>query len=212
MLHLDAQRGRTGNPSLVSCSRRLRIPLSACEWKIIQQPRATDPARQRKTVGAMGTSMEPPAMAGARAIGSVFRSHADRQTDFALQLLFPSQVCRWSFPVSPAGACQQREFLRNDGDGRYQHHLSFRQFGSRVRHNLRNYPGGKSDYAPPLLHRERLHRWTISLGRTGAGRQWTPLRHKSAGGDLTCERGNGCGSVFSLSVGPGPLVESQPTY
>ena len=34
----------------------------------------------------------------------------------------------------------------------------------------------------------------------------------SAGGDLTCDRGNGCGSVFSLSVGLGPLVEGQPTY
>jgi uncharacterized repeat protein (TIGR03803 family) len=34
----------------------------------------------------------------------------------------------------------------------------------------------------------------------------------SAGGDLTCDRGNGCGSVFSLSVGLGPLVEGRPTY
>jgi hypothetical protein len=129
------------------------------------------------------------------------RSQPDRQTDFALQLLFPNQLCRRRFPGSPAGAGQQRGFLWNDGDGRYQHPLTFRQFGSRLRHDLRNYAGGKSNYAPRLLHRERLHRWTISLRRTGAGRQWTPLRHN----DLTRDRGNGCGSVFSLAVGLGSV-------
>lgn len=34
----------------------------------------------------------------------------------------------------------------------------------------------------------------------------------SAGGDLTCDKGNGCGSVFSLSVGTTPLKETRAIY